>query len=274
MNDLFSIGEFSRATHLSVKALRHYHEVGLLEPAAVDPGTGYRCYAVAQVPEAQVIRRLRDLDMPLDQVRAVLDASGAGDTDTRDRVVLEHLQQMEQRLEETRASVASLRALLEGGVPELAVEHRSVPVTAARVIAEMVAWDDAEAWLAASFAALDAEVAERGDVRIGPDSALYESDFFEAHAGEVVAFVPVAGPVDRDLDGSGLVAIPAAVLAVTVHAGSFEELDRTYAALGSYVASRALGGPGPIREHYVVADAVDPADLRTEVGWPLHDPTR
>jgi len=39
-----SIGAFSRLTHLSVKTLRYYHEVGLLEPAVVDPDSGYRYY--------------------------------------------------------------------------------------------------------------------------------------------------------------------------------------------------------------------------------------
>ncbi|WP_410623475.1 MerR family DNA-binding transcriptional regulator [Amycolatopsis sp. cmx-8-4] len=37
-----TVGEFSRVTHLSAKTLRHYHDVGLLEPADVDPATGYR----------------------------------------------------------------------------------------------------------------------------------------------------------------------------------------------------------------------------------------
>src|SRR4029078_8643175 len=61
-----TIGDFSRMTHLSVKALRHYHEIGLLEPVAVSPESGYRLYDVDQVPTAQVIRRLKDLGMPLD----------------------------------------------------------------------------------------------------------------------------------------------------------------------------------------------------------------
>ena len=60
MATLVTIGEFSRMTHLSVKALRHYHDVGVLEPAAVNPDTGYRSYDLSQVPAAQVIRRLRD----------------------------------------------------------------------------------------------------------------------------------------------------------------------------------------------------------------------
>ena len=45
MDVLLTIGEFSKMTYLSVKALRHYHDVGLLEPALVDPATGYRHYA-------------------------------------------------------------------------------------------------------------------------------------------------------------------------------------------------------------------------------------
>ena len=69
-----AIGDFSRATHLSVKMLRHYHEIGLLEPADVDPDTGYRRYATAQIGTAQVIRRFRDLDMPLEEIHAVLTA--------------------------------------------------------------------------------------------------------------------------------------------------------------------------------------------------------
>ena len=68
------MGDFSRATHLSVKTPRHYHQAGLLEPAAVNPDTGYRYYSAGQIPAAQVIRRLRDLEMPVADVNAVLAA--------------------------------------------------------------------------------------------------------------------------------------------------------------------------------------------------------
>ena len=37
MSTRLPIGDFSRMTHLSIKALRHYHEVGVLVPAEVDP---------------------------------------------------------------------------------------------------------------------------------------------------------------------------------------------------------------------------------------------
>jgi DNA-binding transcriptional MerR regulator len=83
-----TIGDFSRATHLSVKMLRHYHDIGLLEPAGVVPGTGYRRYSTGQIATAQVIRRFRDLDMPLDQIQAVL---AAPDSQARSRLIYAHL---------------------------------------------------------------------------------------------------------------------------------------------------------------------------------------
>jgi DNA-binding transcriptional MerR regulator len=66
-----TIGDFSRITYLSVEALRHYHGVGLLGPA-----TRYRRYRSEQVPAAQVICGLRDLGMPLSDLRAVLKCRG------------------------------------------------------------------------------------------------------------------------------------------------------------------------------------------------------
>src|SRR3954471_22234344 len=94
-----TIGEFSRLTHLSVKTLHHYHEIGLLAPARIDASSGYRRYETAQVPVAQLIRRLRDLQMPLAQVRAVVEAP---DVQTRDQTLRLHLDQMERELAQTR----------------------------------------------------------------------------------------------------------------------------------------------------------------------------
>ncbi len=109
MKEGLTVGDFSRVTHLSVKTLRHYHQVGLLEPATVDPGNGYRYYAPDQIPSAQVIRRLRDLEMPVAEVKAVLHAP---DTAARNALITTHLNRLETELAQTRAAVDSLRNLL------------------------------------------------------------------------------------------------------------------------------------------------------------------
>lgn len=265
---LLSIGDFSRMTYLSVKALRLYHDMGLLVPAVIDPGTGYRSYEAAQVPVGQVIRRFRDLGMPLEQVREVLEAP---DVDARNELIAAHLRRMEDALEQTQSTVASLRALLERPRTEpISVEYRTVEETPALVIAEPVAMADIDHWWEAAFAELHNVVASSGVARTGPDGALYPSEFFEQELGEVTAFVPVAG----DAEPSGRVRvrrIPGAELAVIVHQGAFGLLDQAYGSLGAFVAQREIGVQGPIREHYIVspAHADDESQHRTEVCWPV-----
>lgn len=66
MPALLTIGEFSRASYLTIKTC-YYHAVGLLEPARVDDWSGYRYYRADQIATAQTIRRRRELEMPLEQ---------------------------------------------------------------------------------------------------------------------------------------------------------------------------------------------------------------
>lgn len=72
MQDRLTIGAFSRLTGLTPKALRHYDAMGLLRPADVE-ANGYRVYSREQIETGRTIRRLRDLDVSLEEIRAVLD---------------------------------------------------------------------------------------------------------------------------------------------------------------------------------------------------------
>jgi DNA-binding transcriptional MerR regulator len=259
MATLLSIGEFARLTHLSVKALRHYDDLGLVVPTHVDPTTGYRSYAAAQVPTAQLIRRLRDLEMPLDEVGAVL---AAGDVAARDRALVAHLQRMEERLAATERRVGSLRALLEGRLPDASVEYRVLPATSVFCAAAVVDWDDAERWLDEARESLEADLLRAGVASGGPFGAVYPPEFFTAHRGEISAFVPL--PRNSSVSTTARAELPEMRAAVMVHAGSFADLDTTYGALGTHVAERMIGLDGPVREHYL-------DELRVEVCWPIAD---
>jgi DNA-binding transcriptional MerR regulator len=266
MSVLVSIGDFSRMTHLSVKALRFYHDQGLLEPARIDPATGYRFYDTGQVPVAQVIRRFRDLDMPLDQVRAVLRAP---DTQTRTREIIAHLTAMEARLAEMQMSVASLRALLEGPPVRPEVEFRSIPAAHVLAIRETVTAEQAWAWGSDAFEELYGRIGQAGLAPAGPAGALFPADFFELEQAELTAFVPAGAPPRAGGRAQALI-IPAAEAAVMVHAGSLADADQTYGLLGTVVAERAIGVDGPIREYYQVPfTEPDPARHRTEICWPV-----
>jgi DNA-binding transcriptional MerR regulator len=270
MATMLTIGDFSRMTHLSVKALRHYHDMGVLEPAAVDPFTGYRSYDTSQVGSAQVIRRLRDLGMPLDSIAAVL---AAPDLEARNREIAAHLTRMERQLVQTQASVAALRALLTGPAVQPAIELRTIAAVTALAVREVVDAAELNEWGSEAFDALAAALSATGLTAAGPYGGLFHGDFFELERSEVTAFVPVAaGAAGLDPAGSvRLIQIPAVEAAVAVHEGAFSEIDRTYAAVGEVVAERAIGTGGPIREYYLVssADTDDVAKHRTEVCWPV-----
>jgi DNA-binding transcriptional MerR regulator len=265
MTGLLSIGEFARVSHMSVKALHHYDEIGLLKPADVDKWSGRRRYSSAQIPAAHVIRRFRDLDMSLDQIRTVLEAPDVG---TRNRVIVEHLERMQHTLEHTRSTVESLKSLLGGHSPALGVECRRVDAVSAIAITGRVEWDDTEQWLDVAFSELH-EMVSHLDPRAvtGADAALYSPEFFETHVGEVVAFLPTNGKLIVT-GRAEVVEIPSAYLAMTVHQGPFSELDQAYAALGAFVTERALGTKGPIREYYST-HADNPSSSNIKVCWPL-----
>jgi DNA-binding transcriptional MerR regulator len=273
MAPLLTIGEFSRMTHLSVKALRHYHDMGVLEPAAIDSFTGYRSYDATQVVPAQVIRRLRDLGMPLDSIRSVLLAP---DLETRNREIAAHLARMEHQLAQTQASVAGLRALLAGPAVRPAVEYRKIPALTALAVAQVVSAADLATWGSDALGALSDTLAKAGATAAGPFGALFPGDFFELERSEITAFVPVepSGPdAGFELpDGKvRLLEIPAVEAAIAVHEGPLDDIDRTYGALGTVVAERAIGVEGPIREYYLISypETEDESKHRTEVAWPV-----
>jgi DNA-binding transcriptional MerR regulator/effector-binding domain-containing protein len=260
-----TIGEFSRLTHLSVKTLHHYHDIELLAPALVDPSSGYRRYEIAQVPTAQLIRRLRDLQMPLAQVREVIEAS---DIPTRDQTLRLHLDQMERELVRTQHVVASLRSMLTLAPTKLPVEYRFVPAFRAYGVRDHVRRDDISEWCETAFTRLGA-LAGRYGITATP-GATYSDEFFADDAGEVIAFLPV--DLDQQPDDTvDLIDLPAGFFAVALHHGPFDELDRAYGALGSHVAEFCEIAPGPVRELYVVGpgDTTDQNTYQTEICWPI-----
>jgi DNA-binding transcriptional MerR regulator len=264
-----SIGDFARATHASVKMLRHYHEIGLLEPADVDPDTGYRRYTPDQIPTAQVIRRFRDLDMPLDRIRAVLDAQ---DLDTRNRLIAEHLDTLQTSLTQTMAAVASLQTLLDAQASSepAGVAFRHVRETPAAAISETVDIDDIGAWYRGALGELHATLAAQAVMAAGSPGAIYANELFADERGAATVFIPCLGE-PRATGRVTFTVIPAVELATIVHAGSHSDADRSYGALAAYVARHALAVEGPIREYYLCAshDTPDEAAWRTEIGWPI-----
>lgn len=110
-DDLLPIGRFARLAGLSVGALRHYGELDLLRPADIDRFTGYRRYGRTQLETARTIARLRDLELPLDEIRAVLTMD---DPAAQRRRLAAHRARIEARTNRLQRLLHVLRRLGDG----------------------------------------------------------------------------------------------------------------------------------------------------------------
>ena len=269
---LLAIGDFSRATQLSVKMLRHYHQIGLLEPVDVDRATGYRRYSTDQISTAQIIRRFRALEMPLDDIRTVMSTT---DVRQRNELINAHLMRLESQLAHTKRAVESLRELLEPGpAAEGRIGYRRVEATEAVAISEVVDLSDALTWVQGALAELYATLTAQ-DVRVcGPAGGIFADELIASERGQATVFVPFGGDFRRTGRLTELV-VPAAELATVVHAGSYRDFDLAYGALATHVAQHAISVDDPIREYFLVGpqDTRDETAWRTEIGWPVFHTT-
>jgi DNA polymerase III subunit beta len=132
---LLTISAFARRVGLTPSALRFYDDCGLLHPVRVDATSGYRFYAPEQEQRGVLLRRLREVDLPLAQVRLVLD----GTPDEARRVLRAHLRALEAKVGPARRAAALVLASLSGtpqcqatlAGPELASAVRQVAPAAA-----------------------------------------------------------------------------------------------------------------------------------------------
>src|SRR5688572_24617274 len=129
--ELLSIGRFARLAGLSIGALRHYHELGVLAPLHVDPQTAYRSYARAQLDEARLIARLRELELPLPEVRAILGA----DAVERRRMLAVHRSRLTALITRTQRQVHWLNQAIDHEEPLMTPSSAPVDVADRRQLA-------------------------------------------------------------------------------------------------------------------------------------------
>lgn len=275
---LMSIGVFSTASLVSIKSLRRYHEQGLLVPAAVDPITGYRSYRVSQLVDAQVIKRLRDLDLPL---RAVEEIVRARDPEVTRRLVAEHEQLMQERLGDLTRLVDELQHVIKQPSLQTPAYIRHEPDQHVLSITELIhdpGHDSYGVFLDGAYTRIWTNVLRLGAIPTGPSGSLYPPKV-EGDAEFITAFMPIAAPVvlDDDAIAAGIAnqMLPGTSCAVLTHRGSYNTMGDSYRQIGAWVVTNAVPADQPVRELYVVSidettgKLLPDDELRTEIAWPV-----
>ncbi|ARE37989.1 MerR family transcriptional regulator (plasmid) [Rhodococcus sp. BH4] len=271
MSAQVSIGDFAVMTSLSRKALRHYHDIGILEPAHIDSRTGYRFYDTSQVDHAHIIRRFRSLGLSIPDIKALLSTN---DAETRTEIIMTHLEQMEVRLQQTRDTVSALRELLSPVQTPAFVAVRHEAALAVWSIGAILEASEIDTWFAATLKTLlDAVAAVAGAPSAVVPGGLYERALFLESRGKATLFVPALHSIEPP-EGVRAEVLPQAEFAVLTHSGGHEGIDRSYAALGTYVNEQLISRQGPIREHYFGGTPSAPTMFTaTEICWPIFNTT-
>ena len=269
MDGLLAIGAFSRASSISVRTLRNYHESGLLVPAAIDPATGYRSYTVDQLADAIAIVRLRALDVPLPLVQQIVQAR---DPLVTRAVLAGHEEAMRERLAETQRIVETLQR----GLPSTITPPHAVntPATSTLQCSATVPSDGLWRWLEKTAETL-CDLAQNHRLEGGYFSSLYTDALLDEESETVTAFVPLNGPflLDSDTLSQGITIgeIRPTRWVALVHAGEFETIGETYRILGAWVGRNTNAAEGrSICEVYHRLDPTSASDDQAiELRWPV-----
>lgn len=263
-DDLVAIGAFARAARLSIKALRHYHRLGLLVPAEVDDATGYRCYRWEQLGDAVAIATLRQAGIALEPIRDhLVDGASLAELVTAERKRLrEELIRAERGLA-VLDSLDGAARLPDGEVEELQVDAQqtlTLPGTAPRST-------DLDRAVAATIADLLDRAGHLG-VR---DTTATVTGQYPIDLQEPVRY-RVHLPLDQvlpDLPAAWRGALHGGRFLRSAHLGPHATLPLTYRSL-LITAGPRTGTATQVRERYLDDPATTPAAaLRTEVLLPL-----
>lgn len=107
---LFSIGEVAKLFHISISSLRHYEEIGLLQPEYIDANSNYRYYSTNQFEILNSIRYLRELDFPLKEIRDFLNNK---DVSTIEKKLEEQSKEVSNRIDRLKKIQSKINNRLE-----------------------------------------------------------------------------------------------------------------------------------------------------------------
>jgi DNA-binding transcriptional MerR regulator/effector-binding domain-containing protein len=264
---LLRTGEFARASSLSTKALRLYHQMGVLVPAVVDPNTGYRAYSPAQLTDAAIIRLLREIDVSLHDIHAILEAR---DIDLVHKVLTEQAERFQAGLDVVARVIDDLS--IGEQVNPAAVVRRTVPESIVFAVDGSPAIADLASFLIRSSANLHEAALASGAVVTGCFGACFPAQIDDNHQ-DVTAFLPIAAavlvPVKARGDGVRIDELQACDVAVLEHRGPLWELESSYRRLGTWVAFHGVSADLPVRELYWTPIDESAEDAVTELQWPI-----
>ncbi|MGN1020229.1 MAG: MerR family transcriptional regulator [Aristaeellaceae bacterium] len=261
---MLSIGQFSRACHVSVKTLRHYEKIGLLLPTRVDEWTGYRYYDEGLIDAMLLIQRLKRYGFPLVAIGQILANPAAGPEALRRQrqVLASQLAQQTLVLRELDRHLAAMERTddIMAYQPEYDITLREVPARPIISRRQRMSVED----YGSVIGRLYEEAARQRIAPDGPPMTIYHSEAFDPEDTDMELALPVPRPEDATR------MLPGGLMAVTTHRGSYAQLPEAYGAMARWIASQNLEPDGAPFEIYRQGPGQgDPQDWQTDICFPV-----
>ena len=269
---MLSIGDFARLGQVSPRMLRHYDELGLLRPERVDPSTGYRSYAVAQLANLHRLIALRDLGFGLEQIKKLLDE----DFPVEELAGMLRLRraQVEETVEDEQARLRRIEArlrLLEGD-PSMAVHDIVIkttePLRAATASAVAAGFGPPLGPVLGALCEEISRAASRAGVELGMMVCWYDEPADDgsvvAHAGFDIGDKQFAGD-----DRVTVEELPVIEVASVIHHGSMDSCEPVYEGLVRWIEDSGYRLAGRSRELYREFHPEDLSRNVTELQMPI-----
>jgi effector-binding domain-containing protein len=235
------------------------------------PVVWYRYYRPAQANPAEAIRILRAVDMPLDEIAAIL---GAEDSEMATKRLEMHRERLEEKLADQQRMLRFLARLIdrkEGIMPyEVTVKEVEDQVVASlrlhtdlRTVSETIGQ---------GFGTLMRAMAEARATSDGVPFIIYHEVIDEQTEGEIEICIPVAPGAAPEVAGGEVQwkTVQGGPVTSTLHHGPYSEIAPAYHTLTGWIQDHGHEMAGPPREIYLNDPSnVAPVDLLTEVQWPI-----
>lgn len=267
---MYTIGEYSRITKITVKALRLYHKKGILVPSYIDEFTSYRYYNRQDVKRGKVVSALKSMDFTLAEIAEVL-SDAADESDLTDILSVKKAKIATEieRLYVVSSMIDSI-LLKETEAAKMTTQSEDVQiVTVADVNILTSRWQGKYAETGEAFEKLYQCV---GDNTNGSPFNLYYDDEYKEIAS-IESCVPVAHQVDSD--DFDYKCLSGGKFASMLHVGPYETLGDSYAKLIDYLKDNGKKATVPSREIYHKGPGQllegDPEKYVTEIQVPLLD---
>ncbi|GAA6152179.1 MerR family transcriptional regulator [Pseudoteredinibacter isoporae] len=264
---MYSIGEFSKITQMTVKTLRFYHEKGIIEPSYVNPDSGYRYYSERDLEVAKVVNTLKTLGFYLEEIQGIL-----SEVDS-DSELIEILQKkktdVERKISGLRKLTSSIDLILRKELEDKHMKDNTTEISITTLDDCLVVSTRWKGPYSDTGKAMPALYKAAGRHSCGPAFNLYY-DGEHKEIADVESCLPVKKAVNSDLDCKTLYGGQCVSL---IHIGPYDTLGESYKKLFDYLNEHNLRPSLPTRETYLKGPGMifkgNPDNYQTEIHIPF-----